>query len=283
MKKASCDSEASARHLFATFAAPLAPNPLASLFELAPDSECSDLLSTASQLASFDPKILAGIERDLNAHALEKKRKRWEHQRWIEDQSEGLIGLPQCDMSKLRLEPGRPRMHPLAVLGFLLLRGWLGGAKDARFEVILRESISLQIFLHNLNQPSPGASTIEENLNALSNETRERIHKAQLALALDEGLDDFASLRIDSTHCASASAYPTDSGTLTKLVCRVCARMQKLEPIALPALVPDHLELIEDALKEMQQLNYRICTLTSSSAIQAEEAERKDQDALECE
>ena len=174
-----------------------------------------------------------------------------------------LVNLPPADMGKLQLSEGRPRMHPLAVLGFLLLRGWLGGAKDARFELILRESRSLQIFLHNLNQSSAGASTIEENLNALSTATRERIHQAELALALDEELDDFASLRIDSTHCASASAYPTDSGTLTKLVSRVCARMQKLNRIDLPALAQDKIDLIEEAGAETRQLNYRICTLTS--------------------
>jgi IS5 family transposase len=144
--------------------------------------------------------------------------------------------------------------------------------------VILRESISLRIFLHNLNQPLPGGSTIDENLNALSNTTRERIHKAQLALALDEGLDDFASLRIDSTHCASASAYPTDSGTLTKLVYRLCARMQNLKPIDLPVLASDQLEMLEEARKETQVLNYRICTLTSSSALQAEQAAQEERE-----
>jgi len=174
-------------------------------------------------------------------------------------------------------------MHPLAVLGLLLLRGWLGGAKHSRFEVILHESISLRIFLHNLNQSLPGGSTIDENLNALSNATRERIHKAQLALALDEGLDDFSSLRIDSTHCASASAYPTDSGTLTKLVCRLCARMQNLKPVDLPALADDQLEMLEEARKETQVLNYRICTLTSSSALQAQKAAEEELERLRAE
>ena len=235
----------------------------------------------ASQLASFDPEILLSIESDLNAHALAKKRKRWEHERCVENRTEELVNLPPADMGKLQLSEGRPRMHPLAVLGFLLLRGWLGGAKDARFELILRESRSLQIFLHNLNQSSAGASTIEENLNALSTATRERIHQAELALALDEELDDFASLRIDSTHCASASAYPTDSGTLTKLVSRVCARMQKLNRIDLPALAQDKIDLIEEAGAETRQLNYRICTLTSSSALQAEKAEQEEQEKLQ--
>ena len=168
-------------------------------------------------------------------------------------------------------------MHPLAVFGFLLLRGWLGGAKDSRFELILRESVSLQIFLHNLGQPMPGASTIEENLNALSNETRERIHKAQLSLALTEGLDDFESLRIDSTHCASASAYPTDSGTLTKLVCRLCAMVGNVVRIDLPALIESESNLIEASAEAIRKLNYRIGALTSSSAIQAEKSEQQQQ------
>jgi len=261
--------------LFCATSAPLASPAQGSLFELAPDSECSDLLTTASQLASFAPEILVNIERDLDTYALEKKRKRWEHQRWIEEQTGALIDLPPADMSKLQLEEGRPRMHPLAVLSFLLFRGWLGGGKDARFEVMLRESVSLGIFLRNLGQPFPGTSTIEENLNALSIETREFILKAELALAFEEELEDFESLRIDSTHCASASAYPTDSGTLTKLLCRLCARMQKLERIALPACDPIQGTQLGEWSEEMRQLNYRICTLTSSSAIEAEKAEEQ--------
>lgn len=216
------------------------------------------------------------IERDLDAHALDKKRKRWEHQRWIEEQSGALIDLPPRDMGKLRLAAGRPRMHPLAVLGFLLLRGWLGGAKDSRFELVLRESVSLQIFLHNLGQPLPATSTIEENLNALGDETRGRIHRAGLGLALGEGLDDLEGLRLDSTHCASASAYPTDSGTLTKLVCRTCSRMGNLGRIGLPALARGETGPIGDAADEMRKLNYRICTLTSSSAMGAERAARQE-------
>jgi len=216
------------------------------------------------------------IERDLDTYALEKKRKRWEHQRWIEEQTGALIDLPPADMSKLQLEEGRPRMHPLAVLSFLLFRGWLGGGKDARFEVMLRESVSLHIFLTNLGQPFPGTSTIEENLNALCIETRVIILKAELALAFEEKLEDFESLRIDSTHCASASAYPTDSGTLTKLLCRLCSRMQKLERIALPACDPSQGTQLGEWSEEMRQLNYRICTLTSSSAIEAEKAEERE-------
>jgi hypothetical protein len=273
-------SEVPASLLSCTRSAPLISITQAALFQVAPDSECSDLLSTTSQLASFAPEILASIELDLDTHALDKKRKRWEHQRWIEDQSGPLIDLPQADMSKLQLAEGRPRMHPLAVLAFLLLRGWLGGGKDKRFELILRESISLHVFLQNVGQPLPGISTIEENLNALSNETRESILKVELALALNEELDDFKDLRIDSTHCASASAYPTDSGTLTKLMCRLCQKLQNLKRIELPALPQSQSEHFEDSVKQMRQLNYRICTLTSSSAIQAEEAERREQQGL---
>jgi hypothetical protein len=277
MMKESSDSQPLARFFSSTLSAPFSSVTQTSLFEMAPISDCSELLGTASQLASFDPEILVCIERDLDTHALEKKRKRWEHQRWIEEQSDALIDLPEPDVDGIKLSAGRPRMHPLAVFAFLLLRGWLGGARDSRFELILRESISLQIFLHNLGQSMPGASTIEENLNALGNETRERIHKAQLSLALTEGLDDFESLRIDSTHCASASAYPTDSGTLTKLVCRLCSMAGNLARIGLPALIESESSLIEALAEEIRKLNYRIGTLTSSSAIQTEKSERQQQ------
>ena len=113
------------------------------------------------------------------------------------------------------------------MLIFLVLRGWLGGCKELRFQVTVRESISLRIFLENIGESLPSASTLSENLNALSNETRGRIHRAELALVLDESLDDFSLLRVDSTDARSASAYPTDSGTITKLLCRMCSRLER--------------------------------------------------------
>ena len=85
--RSSSESKPSARHFRSTLSAPLSPVAQGSLFDVAPDPECSELLCMASQLASFDPEILLSIESDLNAHALAKKRKRWEHERWVENEA----------------------------------------------------------------------------------------------------------------------------------------------------------------------------------------------------
>lgn len=245
----------------------------AALFEIAPSSEIADLIGLAIDLARFEPGLLRAIVRDLEAHALRKKGERAEHQRWVEEQTGTLIETPAGHKEVgPSLEAGRPRMQPLCVLTFLLLRGWLGGCKDERFQTVVQESLSLRIFLENMGQALPSGSTLNENLNAISNETRQRIHRAELALVLDEELDDFEMMRIDSTDARSASAYPTDSGTITKLLCRMCTRLERL----------DRLGLAQHAISEMsgkradlRKLNYQIGTLTSSSAKQAERTARE--------
>lgn len=250
------------------------------LFEIAPDSDIADLIAMAAQLASFDPAILESIADDLNAHALAKKQRRADHRRWIEEQTETLVDVAAAEQpGRQELQTGRPRMEPIVVLAFLLLRGSFAcSCKDRRLRVAVEESISLRIFLENRGCTLPGASTLEENLNAVSNRTRELIHRAELALALDENLDDFKMIRGDSTAVDSASAYPTDSGTIAKLLCRMCSGLENLERICLE---PCPLSELTDWKKEINQLRFRLDTLNSSSAKQAERAARKDGDAMQ--
>ena len=246
-----------------------------SLLEVAPSSALAELIEFSVELARFEPEILDAIAADLESHALEKKQQRIEYQRFLEEQTETLIEVAPGEPGKLTLATGRPRMSPLAVLIFLLLRGWLGGCKELLFQVTVRESISLRIFLENMGESFPSASTLNENLNALSNETRGRIHRAELALALDEGLDDFSLLRADSTDARSASAYPTDSGTIAKLVCRMCSRLERQQRLGFkPCLA----SALFDKQAEIKRLNYQISTLTSSSAKQAERAAREEEE-----
>jgi hypothetical protein len=246
-----------------------------SLFETAPDSRVAELLAFASCLANFRPELLKNIGDDLEAHALAGKQRRLDERRWRESQTKTLIDVAPGDPPPLRLEAGRPRIAPLCVLAFLLLRGWFGkGYKDERLKTLSVESLSLRNFVRNQGCSLPAASTLEENLNAVSGGTLQKIHRAELALALDEGLDDFKTIRADSTAVASVSSHPTDSGTLAKLLCRMCSRLEKLERLGLERCgLPGELAGWKD---ELGQLKYRIGTLTSSSARQAEEAERRD-------
>ena len=244
-----------------------------SLFEISPSSEVASLIRLAMELASFEPELLSAIAKDLEADALAKKQRRLDHQRWLTEQTGELIEVPAAPPSQLKLETGRPRIPPLCVLTFLLLRGWLGGCKEQRFESSVEESISLRIFLENMGQSLPSGSTLNENLNSVSNETRQKILHAELALVLDEKLDDFRMLRIDSTDARSASAYPTDSGTITKLMCRMCTRLGQLKRLGLKQCPSSELLIWQG---EIRKLNYQISTLTSSSAKQAERIAREE-------
>jgi hypothetical protein len=251
----------------------LAPGRQLSLFELAPESELSSLLIFATELAAFCPEVLSAIDRDRDAHALQKKLRRLEQKQWIDSQTRPLLQTPLVQQPE-PLKSGRPRMDALCVLAFELMRGWLGGAKSARFQAMVTESTSLRIFLENRGAKMPAPSTVEENLSVLSPATQKLILQSQLALARAEGLDDFKNLRIDSTHCQSASAYPTDSGTLTKLIARLCASLGQLNKLDLAVAAEPRL-LVWPA--QLRKLNYRICTLTSSSARQAEKAQQAEQ------
>ena len=246
-----------------------------SLFEIAPSSHISDLIDFASSLANFRPKLLESIAVDLSTDALTKKQQRIDERRWLEAQTETMIDVPANEPKPLQLEVGRPRIQPLCVLAFLLLRGWIGrGFKEGHAQTMITESISLRNFMENMGQRLPAASTIEENLKAISNKALKEIHLAQLALARNEKLDDFKKIRGDSTATDSASAYPIDSATIAKLLVRLCNDLGKLNRFGLTRCSLS--EELTSWQAELEQLKYRIGTLTSSSANQAEEAERKE-------
>jgi hypothetical protein len=69
----------------------------------------------------------------------------------------------------------------------------------------------------------PPASTLSENLNAVSNQTRRLIHQAQLRYILQQSLDDFQKCFVDSTAVEANTERPTDSTILVRLINRICA------------------------------------------------------------
>ena len=89
--------------------------------------------------------------------------------------------------------------------------------------------MTLYWWLENLSLSLPPASTLSENLNAVSNATRDFIHRAQLRYIVDQGLDDFSSLYLDSTSTKANTEWPTESGLVVKLVQRICRWGSHLE------------------------------------------------------
>jgi hypothetical protein len=66
------------------------------------------------------------------------------------------------------------------------------------------------------------ASTLSDNLNAVSNETRALIHRVQLRYIIQQRLDDFQKCFIDSTVVEANTEWATDSTILVRLISRVC-------------------------------------------------------------
>lgn len=221
------------------------------------DSPLHHFLSETHKLVEFAPEILDCIEADLRAHALKKKVLREADRRFLEGQTADLpslkIQLRQVDPQEMSLETGRPRLEPYVVYVFLMLRGFVGGCKDQNARLLMEESITLHLWLGKLGLSLPPASTLSENLNAVSNATRQFMHRQQLRFILGEGLDDFQELYLDSTATAANSAWPTDSGLVAKLVGRLCRTGGKLGRLGLPNMNPSGLEELQSDLRSLHR------------------------------
>jgi IS5 family transposase len=232
---------------------PLPLNPLPRLFLMPVDSELQQFLIEIHRIVQFEPAILDCIDVDLKAQALQKKLLREADRRFLEGQTPDLanlkIELRQVDVSLMKLEIGRPRMEPYLVCLFLMWRGRFGGCKDQDARLLQQESITLHWWLESLGLTLPAASTLSENLNAVSNATRDFIHQAQLRYILDEGLDDFTSLYLDSTATQANTERPTESGLVAKLVERICRRGGKLDRFGLPNFNPSGLDELQEDLR----------------------------------
>jgi hypothetical protein len=150
----------------------------------------------------------------------------------------------------IELEIGRPRTEAYIVYVFLMLRGWGGGCKDQHARLLLQESITLRLWLEYLGLELPPASTLSENLNAVSNSTRSLIHQTQLRYILQGGLDDFQKCFIDSTAVEANTERPTDSSMLVRLIARVCTTGGNLHRLDLPDMNQTGL------LKQQQELRH---------------------------
>lgn len=235
----------------------LPSQPLPRLFLTPVDSQLHDFLVETHRMVEFAPAILEHIEADLAAHGLKKKLLREADRRFLEGQTPDLprlqIELRQIEPASHRLEVGRPRTEAYSIYLFLMLRGRFGGCKEQNARLLLEESMTLQWWLENLDLSLPPASTLSENLNAVSSATRDFIHQAQLRYIIAERLDDFSSLYLDSTATAANTQWPTDSGLITQLVERICRRGTKLDRFGLPNFNPSGLEDLQQDFRRMHR------------------------------
>ena len=176
-------------------------------------------------LAEKHPIILKMIEADQNTHALRKKEVRHRDKVWlIENGSSCLFGEDEDEEGVVELSStrGRYRMPPIVVFIFFLVRGYLGGIKDSKCYAFIQESKFIEATLAHFGIGKiPGASTILDNLNLLSESTLIAIHKLTIEESLILGLDDFKKLYFDSTRISASSAWPTEGRTIADLLSRV--------------------------------------------------------------
>lgn len=206
------------------------------------DTEMYDFYQFSLILAEKHPEILQNIDRDRDNHALGKKIMRKDVQRYYHEQDkqnaflEGLdIGEASEPDTELELKQGRDRsISALGMLFLLILRGAWGSITDKTGTERLKDSLSLFAMLPQLKMKTvPKPNTILDNLNAVSNQTRQLILKLQVDGIIEQELDDFNTIYIDSTAVKANSAFPTDIAVLGKLLERIVACNRKLKKFGL--------------------------------------------------
>lgn len=221
------------------------------------DSQLNDFLNEIHQIARFEPSIVERIDEDLDLHAKKKKLLRLADAQFLAGQTPDLpklqLQLRELKVDDIELETGRPRTDAYIVYLFLMLRGFNGGCKDQHARLLLEESITLRLWLDHLGLELPPASTLSDNLNAVSNQTRGLIQQAQLRFILQQGLDDFQKCFIDSTAVEANTDRPTDSTILVKLIARVCTTGGNLHRMDLPDMNQIGLLEQQEELRRMSQ------------------------------
>ena len=235
----------------------LANRPRQLVFLTPIDSQLNDFLNEIHQIARWEPSIVERIDEDLDLHAKKKKLLRLADAEFLAGQTPDLpkleLQLRELQIDDIELEIGRPRTEAYIVYVFLMLRGWGGGCKDQHARLLLQESITLRLWLEHLGLELPPASTLSENLNAVSNSTRSLIHKAQLHYILQGGLDDFQKCFIDSTAVEANTERPTDSSMLVRLIARVCTTGGNLHRLDLPDMNQTGLWKQQQELRHLSQ------------------------------
>ena len=206
------------------------------LLEAELSSDLSSFVNQAIEIADHSPELLAEIDHDLDIHGLRKKALRDADRRYFEQRTptfDALADLPEPEVCSLQLQDGRPRMPSMVVFVLLLLRGWIGGPKSCNFQLVLKESITLHRFFSIYDCHVPRASTVADNVNAVREETLQRILRAQLHYARETDLETFEDMIADSTAVRANSKYPTDSGLMSALGVRMTGLFDRLKKLKL--------------------------------------------------
>jgi hypothetical protein len=223
------------------------------------DTELSKFCREVFLLGEKFPGIYKMIKADQDARGKLKKHLRTLDKEYIRNKTSDLPGftsdIGNISGLNLNLETGRPRMKPELVLLFTCLRGYYGSVTDREVSDRFKDSMTLYVLLSNLNIKMPAPTTILENINSLSNETRDLIMQCQLEDIMDASLDDFKYVLFDSTSVAASSTWPTDAGIILRLLERVYIYGQKLEDFGLKSIQEFY---FKSWFKELKELLFKI-------------------------
>ena len=220
-----------------------------------PDTELAPFLLETRQLWLKHPEILTKINADLDQRGLDKKRVRVAMQRHYEEKNPEIItDDPRCVVEE-KLDGGRPRMDARVALTFLMLRGLYGSICSANVRGRFYDSLCMRVFLVSYCKELPQLTTILENVNAVSNSTREYILDCQMGMVRDDGLDDFKIFLGDSTAVWANSEWPTDSFLIWGWLSRAFKISQRLEVFGLSNFPLWH---VPRWLSELKQLDFQL-------------------------
>jgi len=230
-----------------------------SLLSGAVDSTFSESLLEAHRLYAKNPIIEACILADQETHAKGKKVIRLADKAWLQRNQLALSCLEQeadaGSPKEIALAEGCPRMPEFMVFACIYIRGLFGGIKSKQTQCLLRESLTFRNICDNLDIKLPGASTIIDNLNIISQETLHLIHKAQILYALDESLDTFDEVAFDSTSVKGNVSWPTESNLLYLLVKRIYHMGSQLDQWGVISMQERNFPKI---IKDLNKLSTRI-------------------------
>lgn len=117
----------------------------------------------------------------------------------------------------------------------------------------IRDGITLRLFTGFYSNPVPCHTAFNRGHNRLTPELIERLNEDLLQAAIDEGLEDGAALRGDTTVVETDIHHPTDASLLWDTV-RVIARgLKQLRKLA-PHTTPRYPQRTRAARRRMQQL-----------------------------
>jgi hypothetical protein len=198
------------------------------------------------------PQIRLAFARDLELGALADKRLRQQDHAFELARTAPLFNPAETDTitpDTPGLSAGRPRTPDLVVFIAAMSAGFNGSAYGASARTLLLESTSLHSLLADLGHKLPAANTLAPLVARLSPKTLEQIHRAQLAELLDEGLDTFQDLTIDSTAIKASTCWPTDANLIYRLMERSARLGEKVTHFGLTPLKIERKELLLNELK----------------------------------